>query len=177
MTWHAAILITGMSGVGKSTVLAELARCGYATVDTDEGPWIEVVEGEPLWRETLIEELLNRPRERPLFVQGTVANQGRFYQRFDAVVLLTAPTDVVLDRLERRTNNSFGKTPAQRLQILADIAEVEPILRQAATHVINTTATLLDVIANLVGIVKASEEAVPDGKLPEVANAPIADQR
>ena len=177
MTGHAAILITGMSGVGKSTALAELARRGYVTVDTDEGPWIEVVEGEPLWRETLIEELLNRPRERPLFVQGTVSNQGRFYQRFDAVVLLTAPTDVVLDRLERRTNNSFGKTADQRLQILADIAEVEPILRQAATHEINTTATLLDVVDNLVGIARASGEAVPGEKLPEVANAPITDQR
>jgi len=39
-----------MSGVGKSTALTELARRGYVTVDTDEGPWIQVFEGEPLWR-------------------------------------------------------------------------------------------------------------------------------
>jgi dephospho-CoA kinase len=142
VTGHATVLVTGMSGVGKSTALTELARRGYVTVDTDEGPWIEVVEGEPLWRETLIEELLDRPRGRPMFIQGTVANQGRFYDRFDAIVLLSAPTDVVLDRLERRTNNPFGKTVEQRLQILADIAEVEPMLRQAATHEIDTSASL-----------------------------------
>jgi predicted ATPase len=87
---HAAILVTGMSGVGKSTALAELARCGFATVYTDEGPWIHVVDGEPLWREAMIDALLDQPRQTSLFVQGTVANQGRFYDRFDAVVLAAA---------------------------------------------------------------------------------------
>jgi shikimate kinase len=115
---HAVVLVTGMSGVGKSTALGELARRGYATVDTDDGPWIEVIEGEPLWREPLIEGLLNRPRDEPLFIQGTVANQGRFYDRFDAVVLLTAAVDVVLDRIDQRTNNPFGKTAEERARIL-----------------------------------------------------------
>lgn len=152
MARQSAVLVTGMSGVGKSTALAELASRGYATVDTDEGPWIDVVRGEPLWREPLIEELLDRPRETPVFIQGTVANQGRFYDRFDAVVLLTAPTDVVLDRIGRRTNNPFGKSAEQRAQILADIAEVEPLLRQAATHEIDTTRPLSEVVDILVGI-------------------------
>ncbi len=74
----AAVLVTGMSGVGKSTVLDELARRGFSTVDTDDGPWIHTVDGEPLWREPMIDELLQQPRETALFVQGTVANQGRF---------------------------------------------------------------------------------------------------
>jgi serine kinase of HPr protein (carbohydrate metabolism regulator) len=82
---HAAILVTGMSGVGKSTALTELARRGFTTVDTDYGPWIHVVDGEPLWRQPMIDALLDRPRDTPLFVQGTVAIQGRFYSRFDAV--------------------------------------------------------------------------------------------
>jgi dephospho-CoA kinase len=47
---YAAILVTGMSGVGKSTALAELTQRGFATVDKDEGPWFHVVDGEPLWR-------------------------------------------------------------------------------------------------------------------------------
>ncbi|WP_235654020.1 AAA family ATPase [Mycolicibacterium houstonense] len=147
-----AVLVTGMSGVGKSTVLAELARRGFDTVDTDEGSWIEMVDGEPLWREALINELLGRPRGRPLFIQGTVANQVRFYERFDAVVLLSAPTEVVLDRIARRTNNPFGKTAEQRSQILGDIAAVEPLLREAATHEIVTTATVSEIADILVGI-------------------------
>ena len=152
MTRHPVVLVTGMSGVGKSTALAELARRGYATVDTDYGPWIELVAGEPLWREPLIEALLNRPREGPLFIQGTVANQWRFYNRFTAIVLLTAPTDVVLHRIARRTNNPFGKTAEERSRILADIAEVEPLLRQSATHEINTARPLSKVVDILAGI-------------------------
>ena len=35
------ILITGISGTGKSSALAELARLGYRTVDTDEPGWRE----------------------------------------------------------------------------------------------------------------------------------------
>lgn len=59
-----AILVTGMSGIGKSTALIGLARAGFATVDTDYGPWIRVVDGEPLWVEHLIDELLSHARDR-----------------------------------------------------------------------------------------------------------------
>ncbi len=157
MSRHAAVLVTGMSGVGKSTALAQLARRGYATVDTDDGPWIEVTDGEPLWQEPLIDELLNQRRDRPLFVQGTVANQWRFYDRFDVIVLLTAPTDVLLDRLQRRTNNPFGKTADERARILADIAETEPLLRRSATHEIETTRPLSEVVDILADIADGVE--------------------
>lgn len=152
MARHPAVLVTGMSGVGKSTVLAELARRGFAAVDTDDDGWIEVVDGEPLWREPLIKELLDRPREVPLFVQGTVANQGCFYDWFDAIVLLSAPIEVVLQRIARRTNNPFGKSAQERAQILADIAEVEPLLRQAATHEVSTDRPLIEVVDTVAGI-------------------------
>ena len=121
-------------------------------MDTDDGPWIHLVDGEPLWREPLIHTLLNEPRRSPLFVQGTVANQGRFYDRFDAIVLLSAPIDVVLDRIERRTTNPFGKSPQERQRVIADIREVEPLLREAATHEVDTTRPLLDVVGALVDI-------------------------
>src|SRR5699024_5125338 len=41
--------------------------------------------------ETAIEALLDDHAGGSLFVSGCVANQGRFYARFDAVVLLSAP--------------------------------------------------------------------------------------
>jgi dephospho-CoA kinase len=146
-----------MSGVGKSTALSELARRGFATVDTDYGPWIHVVDGEPLWREPMIDSLLERSRDTTLFVQGTVANQGRFYSRLDAVVLLSAPTQTVFARLAARTNNPFGKTLAEQRKIAADIAEVEPLLRHAATHEIDTTRPLSEVVDVLVSIAQAAE--------------------
>jgi len=96
------VLVTGMSGTGKSTVLAELARRGHRVVDTDVGGWIDESGPEPLWREERIAALLDEDSDGALFVAGCVANQGRFYPRFDAVVLLSAPADVILDRLATR---------------------------------------------------------------------------
>lgn len=147
-----AILLTGMSGVGKSSVLAELARRGFETVDTDDGGWITRDGGEPLWHEPLMDALLSRPRPGPLFVQGTVANQGRFYDRFDAVVLLSAPVGVVLERLRTRTANDFGKSPAERAEILRDIAGVEPLLRAGSTHELDTRRPLEETVEALIAI-------------------------
>jgi shikimate kinase len=148
----AAVLVTGMSAVGKSAVLAELARRGFETVDTDYGDWIEVVDGEPLWREPLMDGLLCRPRPGPLFVQGTVANQGRFYRRFDAIVLLSAPAEVLFERLRTRTTNPFGKSADERARIADDIAQIEPLLRAAATHELDTTRPLSETADALVAI-------------------------
>ena len=41
----AIILVTGMSGTGKSTVLVELARRGYRVIDTDYDGWSENPDG------------------------------------------------------------------------------------------------------------------------------------
>jgi hypothetical protein len=43
-----------------------------------------------------------------LFVEGCVRNQSKFYDRFDAVVLLSAPADVILDRVARRRRTTTG---------------------------------------------------------------------
>jgi hypothetical protein len=61
--------------------------------------------GEWLWVEERITGLLDSDDGRSLFVEGCVRNQSRFYDRFKAVVLLSAPADVILDRshAERRT--------------------------------------------------------------------------
>ena len=40
------VLITGMSGAGKSSLLDELAARGYRTVDTDYGGYFQVIDGE-----------------------------------------------------------------------------------------------------------------------------------
>jgi broad-specificity NMP kinase len=148
------ILVTGMSGTGKSTVFAELARRGFQVVETDDAPWSEWSEadGGYVWREDLIAELLSRDDGGTLYVSGTVSNQGRFYPRFDAVVLLSAPVDVLLRRLEARTTNDFGKTAEERALILSHVAEVEPLLRATCTHEIDATRPLADVVARLVEI-------------------------
>ena len=143
-----------MSGTGKSAALAELDRRGFAVVDTDEPGWTEWSEQEAalVWREDRIAELLALEREVPLFVSGTVPNQGRFYRDFDAIVLLSAPAEVLLRRIESRTTNDYGKTAGERDLILRHLAEVEPLLRATCTHEIDAAQPLEAVVAQLVAI-------------------------
>ncbi|HET6867709.1 MAG TPA: AAA family ATPase, partial [Solirubrobacteraceae bacterium] len=145
------ILVTGMSGTGKSSALVALGQLGFRVVDTDAPGWTEWSEHEGgyVWREEPIAELLARDTGPSLYVSGTVSNQGRFYSRFDAVVLLSAPPKVLLTRIGNRTTNPFGKTPEERETILRDLAEVEPLLRRTCTHEIDATQPLTTIVDQL----------------------------
>ena len=143
-----------MSGTGKSTVLAELARRGFETFETDVEPWSKWSDesGGYVWDEGRVEELLRQERETALFVSGTVSNQGRFYDRFDEVVLLSAPAEVLLERIDRRTTNPFGKSAEERERVLADLAEVEPLLRATCTLELDATQPVVVLVARLTAL-------------------------
>jgi hypothetical protein len=59
--------------------------------------------------------------------------KGRFYDRFEHVVLLSAPLDSLIERVSGRTNNPYGKTPEQRAEIAGYLQTVEPLIRRGAT--------------------------------------------
>ena len=155
------VFVTGMSGTGKSSVLAELERRGHRVVDTDYGDWIDESGPERLWREDRIAALLDEHKGDTLFVAGCVANQGRFYPRFDAVVLLSAPVDVILERVAGRASNDYGKGDEERDQIVRDLEEFEPLLRAGATAEIDTRAPLNEVTDELERIAVSAENPNP----------------
>jgi hypothetical protein len=78
-----------MSGTGKSSALVELSKLGFKVLDTDEPGWTEWSDSEAgfVWREDQIADLLAGEVGPSLYVSGTVSNQGRFYPRFDEIVL------------------------------------------------------------------------------------------
>lgn len=143
-----------MSGTGKSTALDELRKLGFETVDTDVGGWTEWSDQEAgyVWREDGIGELLARGRDAPLYVSGTVSNQGRFYQQFDAVVLLSAPAEILLGRLSGRGTNEYSKSREERDLVLEHLATVEPLLRATCTHEIDASRPVEEVVAELARI-------------------------
>ncbi len=153
------VLVNGMSGTGKSSALAELRLRGFETVDTDEPGWTEWSDEEDgyVWCEERIAELLAREGEAPLVVSGTVSNQGRFYADFDAVVLLSAPAEVLLDRIAARTTNDYGKSAAERELILEHVAEVEPLLRATCTHELDASRPLPEVVDDLARIASRAD--------------------
>lgn len=140
--------MTGMSGAGKTTVLDVLSGRGLTTVDTDYGDWV-LPDGT--WDEPRMDRLLADHRD--IVVAGTVSNQGCFYDRFEHVVLLSAPVEVLLDRVGTRTNNPYGHEPDQRAEIVRYVASVEPLLRRGATLELDgrrQPAELADIIESLV---------------------------
>lgn len=145
------MLLTGMSGTGKSSLLHELAERGHDVVDTDLDGWcvLSPSRSELLWDEPRMGELLARPRERPLVMSGCVANQGVFRDRIDLAVLLSAPEAVILRRVRERTTNPYGSTEIDRSEIVANTRRFEPLLRAWCDLELDATrplAELADVI-------------------------------
>lgn len=156
------ILLTGMSGTGTSTILSRLATLGWEAIDTDFGDWkTPGPDGDMIWDESKLDRLLaDAEPERNLAISGCVANQGRFYDRFDAVVLLTAPIEVLLERVMRRTTNRYGKTPAERAEIRANTEYVKPLLRASADLVIDTSQASEDEVVDRI-LAFMSQEQIP----------------
>ena len=149
------VLLTGMSGTGKSSVVRELVARGYKAVDTDDG-WCEPLPGgRQQWREDAVQALLSTDDADVLFVAGCEENQVRFHPQFDHIVLLSAPLDTMLDRLATRTDNPYGKSDEERQRFLDDVETVEPLLRRVASHEVRTTVPLDEVVTTVLRLVEA----------------------
>ena len=146
------MLVTGMSGVGKSSVAAELRRRGFVALDTDVDASRVSGDGEWLWDETRVQAFLDDAASSFVFVVGAASNQVQFYEQFAHIVLLSAPTDLMLERVRSRTNNPFGQTPEQRQKIVADKEQFEPMIRRRADAEITTDRPLSDVVDQLLAL-------------------------
>jgi shikimate kinase len=145
------VLITGMSGTGKTAVARELAARGYAAVDLDAPEWSEWVDADPadpltprdgkdwVWREEPVRKLLSEHRSGKLFISGCAENMSRFFPLIQTIVLLSAPMDVIMKRLEARSRDGYGSTDGERQKVRELISTIEPLLRARADHEIDTT--------------------------------------
>lgn len=147
-----------MSGTGKSTALEHLRLRGHRVVDTDDPGWTvdvgapDTVDApdtvERQWDLDRVGALLRGHRTGWLFVAGCVPNQGALYDQFDAVVLLSAPIDVILARVVDRAN-PFGSLPEHRARISNDLRDFEPMVRAGADVEIVSTISPGEVVAAL----------------------------
>jgi broad-specificity NMP kinase len=152
------VLITGMSGTGKSSVVEELRSRGYQGVDLDHPEWsVHAPDGDWIWNEARVSRLLDQHTGQLLFVSGCAANQGRFYRYVSHIILLSAPMDVIKERLRTRTSNPYGKTAEELALVLHHVKTVEPLIRRGATHEVDTRVPLGAVVNQILGIVQVHQ--------------------
>lgn len=145
-----------MSGVGKSSIVAQLVKLGYRAIDTDDPGWVTLRDdGERVWVEEKMQELLmSLKRDDSLVISGTVVNQGNFYRFFDYVVLLSAPLEVMEQRIQKRKENSYGKAPKEWSDIVRNNETVEPLLRRGADLEIRTDQPLEEIVSSVVKLLE-----------------------
>jgi dephospho-CoA kinase len=152
-----------MSGTGKSSIVRELVARGFKAVDADDG-WCEPTpDGRQRWREDAIRALLATEDTDVLFIAGCEENQAQFHARFDHIVLLSAPLDIVLERLATRTTNTYGKAPGELERVRSDIETIEPLLRRVADYEIQTTIPLNEVVTAILRLVDERRPLQPCG--------------
>lgn len=157
------ILITGMSGTGKSAVAQALAARVYRAHDLDDDRWSHWApcEGNPtgakpgfdwLWNEPAVAALLAEETGETLFLAGCASNMGRFVPNFDRIVLLSGPVKLLLRRVRMRDSNAYGKTADEAAQIANNLAEFEPRLRAISTDEVNVDQPFCRVLETVLRI-------------------------
>ena len=150
------ILLTGMSGVGKSTLLSCMQSDQVFCLDLDNSEWMQQnpLTGERMIRtDALLHYLASRP-EPVILLAGCESNQRELYPDLDAVVLMTAPLDVMKERVRNRSENPYGKSEEEWEQIVRNKEEVEPLIARNCTHILDTDCSLAEAIEKMTLIIE-----------------------
>jgi shikimate kinase len=167
------VLITGMSGTGKSAVIQELTAQGYLAHDLDTPEWSQWIDVDPsdaltpsqgrdwVWQEDRIRALLSVSGDGTLFISGCAENMRQFYPLIDTVILLSAPAATLMDRLAARPIGSYGHTAEERGKVAVLTSTIEPLLRNSADYEIDTRRPIRATVDEVLRLASRSEGQRP----------------
>ncbi|MFA6601526.1 MAG: AAA family ATPase [Candidatus Paceibacterota bacterium] len=169
------VLITGIAGTGKSTIVKALNDRGIESVDLHDIPGLcfwqdkatkRKVEYTPVhsrdWFETVnrlcdidrLKVMLNQKQD--IVMAGTAGdNQQEYLPLFDKVILLQCSPAELIHRMQSRTNKSgYGKSKAEQDDNIEWQKEFDPQVLSYGAVPINTERGLDEVVDEIIQIIK-----------------------
>ena len=151
------VLLTGMSGVGKSTILKQISKSYSHSIDLDYDGWIHMDDmcNDRKMDSNRIINYIQKYNDEDIFFSGTTINQKEIYPYLDFIITLTAPIEIMHERILSRENNSFGKSNHDWEKIKNDKREFEQLIMKSSDFVISTDKIandIVDEIYNRVGL-------------------------
>jgi hypothetical protein len=162
-----AVMITGMSGAGKTTIAAVLAHRGLASIDADDDPLLarsvdpagNVVEDPDVpdfawlarhswaWNPDRLDALIRAAGPATLYVCGGAANEIELADRFTQVFLLELDEPTMLARLDAPgRDNDWGRIGDTREYLRRRLPEYQDRLRASGAIPIDARRPLDHVV-------------------------------
>ena len=175
--------LTGVPGIGKTTVTNELQKLGYRAFDVDFIPdlchWVNRTTKEPVdflpnggqaWQEKntwecskeRLADLLAKQSDDVVFVSGIANNQDEYFDLFDAILLLTTDEPTFMHRMADRDPQHFGYHEADRQSVLSWYKDFEARTLKGGAIRIDASEPVEKVVAE---IVKATTDSAANYQL------------
>nr|WP_275426554.1 AAA family ATPase [Vagococcus silagei] len=152
------VLLTGMSGVGKSTVLKQISKSYSNSIDLDYDGWIHMdnLSNDRKMDTSRIISYIQEYNDKDIFFSGTTINQKEIYPYLDFIITLTAPIEIMRERILSRENNSFGKSNHDWEKIKNDKRDFEQLIIKSSDFVISTEQTVNNIVVEIYSLVGLS---------------------
>ena len=165
-----SILITAVSGTGKSTVCKALQVMGYDAIDIESIDGLyelvnektgEVVPGNLEQISEGVDWNCNKPRLEKLvesqiseltFYCGGMSNTFDVFDVFDVVIMLTISDEATIKRLSTRQTGEFGSTKVNRDWVLSWKHSFEKRLLDAGAVPVNAEGVPQEVARLILGV-------------------------
>ena len=168
------VLITGVAGTGKSTIVKALNDRGTFSIDLHDVPalmfWQDKVTGERVtytpihshdWFNTVnricdvskLKQILNERED--IIVAGTAGdNQEEYFPLFDKIILLQSSPQTLIQRMETRVNKSgYGKTETEQEDNIEWQKEFDPLVLSKGAIPISTEGELSETVNQIIKVI------------------------
>jgi len=166
-----SILITGISGTGKTTISAELNKRGYKAYDMDDIPNLfsmidkqtkklienhdntdleKVKKMDWICDKDKLQSIITEENSPIAFYCGDASNLDEIISLFETVVLLQTNHEKIRQRLTHRNDNDFAKTSEVQDWIMSWKDQLENKIKEGGALVIETSGDLEQIISEII---------------------------